>query len=59
MTANDLGQSQPVYVRAPRPAHDGMAIAAFVTCWFVPLVGIIFGHISNHKAKVRAAPRTG
>ena len=59
MTTNDLAQPQPIYVQAPRPARDGMAIAAFVTCWFVPLLGIIFGHISNHKAKLGGRAKDG
>ena len=59
MTTNDLAQPQPIYVQAPRPARDGMAIAAFVTCWFVPVLGIIFGHISNHNAKVAGRPKDG
>jgi peptidyl-prolyl cis-trans isomerase B (cyclophilin B) len=61
VTTNDLSQPQPqpIYGQGPRPAHDGMAIAAFVTCWFVPLLGVIFGHISNHKAKVEGRAKDG
>jgi hypothetical protein len=32
--------------------NDGFAIASLVTAFFVPILGIIFGHVSNHRAKV-------
>ena len=32
--------------------HDGFAIASLVTAFFVPILGIIFGHLSNHRAKL-------
>src|SRR5262249_55674963 len=32
--------------------HDGFAIASLVTAFFVPILAIIFGHLSNHRAKL-------
>jgi hypothetical protein len=32
--------------------HDGFAIASLVTAFFLPVLGIIFGHLSNHRAKL-------
>jgi hypothetical protein len=32
--------------------HDGFAIASLVTAFFLPILGIIFGHLSNHRAKL-------
>ena len=34
------------------PEHDGFAIASLVTAFFLPILGIIFGHLSNHRAKL-------
>jgi hypothetical protein len=39
--------------------HDGLAKAAFITVWFVPLAGIIIGHISNRQRKARQLSRDG
>ena len=39
--------------------HDGLAKAAFITVWFVPLAGIIMGHISNRQRKARQLSRDG
>ena len=32
------------------PVHDGLAIAAFITVWFMPLIGLILGHVANRTA---------
>jgi hypothetical protein len=32
--------------------HDGFAIASLVTAFFVPILAIIFGHLSNHRANL-------
>lgn len=39
--------------------NDGFAIASLVTAFFVPILGIIFGHVSNHRAKVAHRGRSG
>jgi len=36
---------QPAYIVAPRPTN-GLAIAAFVSVWFVSILGIILGHVA-------------
>jgi hypothetical protein len=38
---------------------DGFAIASLVTAFFVPVLGVIFGHLSNHRAKVAHRGRSG
>jgi hypothetical protein len=61
-TTTSIPQPQPGYYAPPvqvHPAHDGMAIASFVTAWFLPLLAIVFGHISNHNAKVAGRPKDG
>ena len=62
MTDTTTTSPQPYpqpYPRPVHPAHDGWAIAAFVTAWFLPLLAIIFGHISNHRAKVEGREKDG
>ncbi|MHA7985019.1 DUF4190 domain-containing protein [Rathayibacter sp. CAU 1779] len=44
------GYVQPVYVVAAPPTN-GLAIGAFVSVWFVSLVGIILGHIALSQIK--------
>jgi hypothetical protein len=39
--------------------HDGFAIASLVTAFFVPILGIIFGHLSNHRAKLAHRAKSG
>jgi hypothetical protein len=41
------------------PEHDGFAIASLVTAFFVPILGIIFGHLSNHRAKLAHRAKSG
>src|SRR5262245_40225900 len=56
-------QPQP----APQPGrhagqpikHDTLAKWAFGAVWFVPLAGIIMGHINNHQRKARQMSRDG
>jgi hypothetical protein len=39
--------------------HDGFAIASLVTAFFVPILGIIFGHLSNRRAKLAHRAKSG
>jgi len=39
--------------------HDGMALASLVCAFFVPILGIIFGHVSNHQAKKAGREKSG
>ncbi len=39
--------------------NDGFAIASLVTAFFVPILGIIFGHLSNRRAKLAHRARSG
>jgi hypothetical protein len=39
--------------------HDGFAIASLVTVFFVPPLGIIFGHLSNHRAELAHRAKSG
>ncbi len=39
--------------------HDGFAIASLVTAFFLPILGIIFGHLSNHRAKQAHRAKSG
>jgi heme/copper-type cytochrome/quinol oxidase subunit 2 len=41
------------------PEHDGFAIASLVTAFFLPVLGIIFGHLSNHRAKLAHRAKSG
>ena len=41
------------------PEPDGFAIASLICGFIAPLFGIIFGHISNHKAKLAGRARSG
>jgi hypothetical protein len=55
MTDNDLIQPsdprQLQHVIRPRADADGAAIAAIITVWFLPLLGVILGHVSRGAAK--------
>jgi hypothetical protein len=50
---------------APAPAppapvqHDGLAIASLICAFFIPLLGIVFGHVSRHLAKKEHRPKSG
>jgi hypothetical protein len=48
----------PVQGKAPSE-HDGFAIASLVTAFFAPILGIVFGHISNHRAKIAGRAKSG
>jgi len=39
--------------------HDAFAIASLVTAFFLPILGIIFGHLSNHRAKLAHRAKSG
>ena len=41
------------------PVHDGLAIASLVSAFFIPPLGIIFGHISHHVSKQAHRARSG
>src|SRR5215469_3126105 len=51
-------QSPPAGGKLPSE-HDGFAIASLVTAFFLPILGIIFGHLSNHRAKLAHRARSG
>jgi uncharacterized protein DUF4352/uncharacterized protein DUF4190 len=51
-------QPGPTQGKAPAEA-DGFAIAALVCGFVAPLLGIIFGHISNHRAKLAHRAKSG
>jgi len=39
--------------------HDGFAIASLVTAFLLPILGVIFGHLSNHRAKLAHRAKSG
>jgi hypothetical protein len=41
------------------PVHDGLAIASLVSAFFIPPLGIVFGHMSHHVAKQAHRVRSG
>ena len=56
-TTGTITQSPP---RGKLPSvHDGMALASLVCAFFVPILGIIFGHVSNHNAKKAGREKSG
>ena len=56
-TTGTITQSPP---RGKLPSvHDGMALASLVCAFFVPILGIIFGHVSNHQAKKAGREKSG
>ncbi len=50
---------------APAPApqapvqHDGLAIASLICAFFIPPLGIVFGHVSRHAAKQAHRAKSG
>ena len=61
-------ESQPQYrqpqvhvqVQGLRPSvHDGLAITAFITAWFVPFIGLILGWVSVTSAHQRSRHASG
>ena len=59
MTITDTATQPPQSGNQLSSARDGLAIAALVCAFFVPILGIIFGHVSNHKAKNAGRKRSG
>jgi hypothetical protein len=57
-TTTTTTQPGPTQGKAPAEA-DGFAIAALVCGFLAPLLGIIFGHISNHRAKLAHRAKSG
>jgi hypothetical protein len=55
----DQPQLQPVPPPGQPIRHDPLAKWAFITVWFVPLAGIILGHISNHQRRAAQMARDG
>jgi hypothetical protein len=44
----------------PAPVqHDGLAIASLICAFFIPPLGIVFGHVSRHMAKKEHRPKSG
>lgn len=41
------------------PIHDGLAIAAFVTAWFMPPVGFILGCVSVSTSRSQGRKASG
>lgn len=41
------------------PVHDGLAIASLISAFFIPPLGIVFGHMSHHVAKQAHRARSG
>lgn len=41
------------------PVHDGLAIASLICAFFIPPLGIVFGHMSHHVAKQAHRARSG
>ena len=59
MTTTDTTTQSPKYGGKLPSVRDGLAIASLVCAFFVPILGIIFGHISNHKAKKAGRGKSG
>ena len=59
MTSTDTTTHTPQYASKLPSVHDGLAIASLACAFFVPILGIIFGHVSNHKAKNAGRKRSG
>jgi Domain of unknown function (DUF4190) len=57
-TTNTTTQS-PKYGGKLPSVRDGLAIASLVCAFFAPILGIIFGHMSNHKAKKAGREKSG
>ena len=41
------------------PVNTGLAIAAFISVWFVPLLGAILGHVDNADARRSGRRKAG
>ena len=59
MTVTDTTMQSPQYGNKLPSARDGLAIASLVCAFFVPILGIIFGHVSNHNAKQAGRAKSG
>ena len=59
MTITDTATQSPQSGTKLPSARDGLAIAALVCAFFVPILGIIFGHVSNHNAKKAGREKSG
>ena len=59
MTITDTATQSPQSGNKLPSARDGLAIAALVCAFFVPILGIIFGHVSNHNAKKAGREKSG
>jgi hypothetical protein len=59
MTITDTAMQSPQSGSKLPSARDGLAIASLVCAFFVPILGIIFGHVSNHNAKKAGREKSG
>jgi hypothetical protein len=59
MTTTDTTTQSPQYGSKLPPARDGLAIASLVCAFFMPILGIVFGHVSNHDAKKAGREKSG
>ena len=59
MTTTDTTTQSPKYGGKLPSVRDGLAIASLVCAFFVPILGIIFGHVSNHNAKKAGREKSG
>jgi hypothetical protein len=59
MTTTNTTTQSPKYGGKLPSVRDGLAIASLVCAFFVPILGIIFGHMSNHKAKKAGREKSG
>jgi hypothetical protein len=59
MTITDTATQPPQSGNKLPPARDGLAIASLVCAFFVPILGIIFGHVSNHNANKAGREKSG
>jgi hypothetical protein len=59
MTITDTATQSPQPGNKLPAARDGLAIASLVCAFFVPILGIIFGHVSNHNAKKAGREKSG
>jgi hypothetical protein len=59
VTVSTITTQHPQAAGKLPPEPDGFAIASLICGFLAPLFGIIFGHISNHKAKLAGRARSG
>ena len=59
MTITDTATQPPQSGNKLPPARDGLAIASLACAFFVPVLGIIFGHVSNHHATKAGREKSG